>query len=70
MVTTIMSDDNRQPIQTGGILRFAACVLLSVGGLDAVFALRAGSGADWLDYTIIAAGVGLFIAAVVYTNRR
>lgn len=65
-----MQQDNTQTKQTGGARRFAGSVLLSIGALDTVFALRSGNGADWLDYGLIAAGVGLLVSAVMHANKR
>lgn len=65
-----MAQDNSQTTLTGGLRRFAGSVLISIGALDTVFALRSGNGADWLDYGLVAAGAVLFISAVIDTNRR
>ena len=64
-----MRQNNMQTTRTSGVRRFAACVLLSVGAIDAVFSLRTGSVAHWFDYGLIIAGAALFISALVKTKK-
>lgn len=45
--------------------RFAGCVLISVGVIDAVFSLKSGAGSFWLDYALIGLGLASLVSAAV-----
>ncbi|MBI5885995.1 MAG: hypothetical protein HZB85_05370 [Deltaproteobacteria bacterium] len=61
-------DCNRTGRPGCGARRFAGCVLLSVGVIDAVFSLKAGAGSLWLDYALIGLGLAGLVSAAVRRN--